>query len=1449
MDWEDPTAGKNVQEGASHVAPQYTGQQNIADTIELKQYDMSFRRVRHLGLTIKKNFILKSRKPIGCCCEVLLPPLFILLLIFGYSLASLDDIAAEEYMQNPVLNTTDTLRTLICVNANESAYETIPNPIQFPRCIGGVFVIPTFLLANQQFLDDLSAFETEIRNLQPPYDFTTIFEITQRNALTPEERRELAEANPDLVAEVSKVIRTGQFGIVLKDSDIYVERPAGGETTTFERVGNLAAIPTGSQTDQVYQVFRDLAGTKNPSDILHFDAYFVLQKAVYTFEDDGADRGRSVVLSLFHAGEMEFAYNREDDDSTVTCEQIRNIISHFSNTTTMFNSVYNRTKLRLGNEETACRGVWDDEDNAIDFIKSDGADQTWALLVFHAIDEQARTLDYSIRMNYTATPNTGSKTNPYSQGLGGRPHLQYLLSGFASVQSLVFSYPYASKGGIAPRNADSVFSSVPPTTESSNFIQSPMATESYRESEFFKRAGEALPLYICFAFIFPVSRLVSAMVTEKEQRQREGMLIMGLARSSFYLSWFLTYVFLMFLSALIIMLICMDGLFQHADPMVILLHFWLYGISLTAWSIMVSVFFSKARIAATVAPFLLIGFSVPSRIVGTRASVQEQRGMSLLCPSAFGYASEVITGYEGAGVGANFDNIQDNEYSILDGWVFLLFDTFLYMLVAWYLDHVFPSEWGVKLNPFFFLFPSYWCGKPTVRTSKNDPTAPTPILEENQNKGLEEKIVIRDLTKKFSDKATPAVNHLGYGNPNGELAFYEGQIQCILGHNGAGKTTLINMLTGMLEPDAGDCTIYDHSILNEMDEIRKNLGLCPQHNILWDDLTAREHIDYFGRLKGVPGSVLKDLTDKMLDLVNLGSKKDAYAKTLSGGQKRKLSVAIALIGGPRLVFLDEPTAGMDVESRRAMWHLLRRPEILKDRCIVLTTHYMDEADLLGDNVMIMDQGHLHARGSPFYLKQKLGVGYNLSIVMKTGASVSTLEETVKSHVNLAQVLSANGNELRMQLPMFLPVTDDVINAHLVNEEDADLKQLLLDEEDFPRRLEMLSSNVSKSGAHPSVEAILKASRAQSVFPDLFDSLELQKADMIESYGVGVTTLEEVFMKIAMESDHYAGTFESGEDGSRDVVGAKNDNFKLYSITDEDSAPPIEGTQLIMAQFFALFKKRFQFARRDKRTMFFQFILPVLCVILAVGLGKIPLPGQPTTFLDVTQFSDEPLKVPVSSSTEASQFSPFNSAFQYCGEGFEEDYCFIKAPLFLYDNVTATNAAVQTGKELSVYLAETYYQHGEFERPISYSVYDGEEYANSSTVLLHNATWVHSFPTSLNILHNSILSEVYGSGAKVTVQNHPLPLSDYFEEFIRSIQVLLTGIVILLPFTILPSNYVAFVVKERECKVSHFSLSTHPLLCLLPYALCLSLPFFALALHTLNPLSLSLRLRPSNSSLV
>ncbi len=218
----------------------------------------------------------------------------------------------------------------------------------------------------------------------------------------------------------------------------------------------------------------------------------------------------------------------------------------------------------------------------------------------------------------------------------------------------------------------------------------------------------------------------------------------------------------------------------------------------------------------------------------------------------------------------------------------------------------------------------------------------------------ESAITIENLTKKYEDKT--AVDDLS-------LHVFKGELFGLLGPNGAGKTTTIGILCGLIKPTSGTAKIFGYDVLKETQKVKEQIGVCIQETAIYPYLTGIENLELFGKLYGMNKKDIKERSNMLL--TNMALKEDAKRVTAkySGGMKRRLSLALALIHDPQMAFLDEPTVAMDPQSRHAVWDFIKEQKT-KGKTIVLTTHYMEEAEELCDRIGIIDNGKLIALGTP-----------------------------------------------------------------------------------------------------------------------------------------------------------------------------------------------------------------------------------------------------------------------------------------------------------------------------------------------------------------------------------------------------------------------------------------------------------------------------------------------------
>ena len=259
----------------------------------------------------------------------------------------------------------------------------------------------------------------------------------------------------------------------------------------------------------------------------------------------------------------------------------------------------------------------------------------------------------------------------------------------------------------------------------------------------------------------------------------------------------------------------------------------------------------------------------------------------------------------------------------------------------------------------------------------------------------EEVIRAENLTKVYN-RSLVAVDHINF-------SVREGEIFGFLGPNGAGKTTTIGMLTTVLKPTEGTALVLGYDIVKQDSEVRKIIGVVPQEYTADEDLTGYENIMLCADLYGIPRDVAKKRALELLELVELADFKDKKVETYSGGMRRRLELAIGLINRPKVLFLDEPTLGLDVQTRAATWEYIRRLKKEYGMTIFMTTHYLEEADTLCDRIAIIDHGKIVVTGSPSELKDSIG-GDIITIAIKENADVTNI---IKSVENVKEVRNEN----------------------------------------------------------------------------------------------------------------------------------------------------------------------------------------------------------------------------------------------------------------------------------------------------------------------------------------------------------------------------------------------------------------------------------------------------------
>lgn len=277
-------------------------------------------------------------------------------------------------------------------------------------------------------------------------------------------------------------------------------------------------------------------------------------------------------------------------------------------------------------------------------------------------------------------------------------------------------------------------------------------------------------------------------------------------------------------------------------------------------------------------------------------------------------------------------------------------------------------------------------------------------------------IEIDSVTKRFED--TLAVDDLS-------MTVEKGELFGLLGPNGAGKSTLTKMISGMLNPTSGTIKVADHNIQKEPMKVKEMLGVVPQDIVLYDYLNAKENLSFYGRLYGLSGKKLKNRINELLNFTQLDEKAvKRHVSTYSGGMKRRVNIAAALLHEPQVILLDEPTAGLDPQNKHALWDIIQK---LKEqgKTIVLTTHMMEEAEELCSKVAIMDHGKIIALGSPSQLVKQVKMENTITVI--PDKSSPELLAKIKSIAGVKNAYtSQEANEVRETLKVITDCPDDIL---------------------------------------------------------------------------------------------------------------------------------------------------------------------------------------------------------------------------------------------------------------------------------------------------------------------------------------------------------------------------------------------------------------------------------------
>ena len=509
------------------------------------------------------------------------------------------------------------------------------------------------------------------------------------------------------------------------------------------------------------------------------------------------------------------------------------------------------------------------------------------------------------------------------------------------------------------------------------------------------------PIFITFIYSVLFLDFCFRMIYEKQGKLDKFLNRQGIKKFDFFISWFLTYIVLSSFSTIIILYFLIKLIFEIPNYSLLIITQILFSLSNFAMSFFIQTISTSIKLGQTLFFVLYLGTGLLSIPISLPNASRFFKIIMLIFPQINQLFNTQILIHFQLYINYDFNCIffDYNGVTFFETLLFYLIDLFLYIFGSFFILNY--RESGLPLLQ--YIFSSFWGKARKIEENGNlyqDDSLDLIVTNHEElteyNKSLKETnsmLNIQNVTRIYNDVI--AVNDF-----KGEM--FPGEIFCLLGHNGAGKTTLIKMISGIEDPDNGDIFLNGTSLITNKDYLYKNIGLCEQEDIFFDYLTVEEHLKYMQELKGERSNERE--IDDLLRRIGLLEKNKSLCKELSGGQKRKLCIALALIGNSQLVLLDEPTSGMDVIAKKALWEFLRGYK--KDKIIILTTHSLDEAEYLGDRIGIMSMGKFICSGTSSFLKEKYPSGYNLNLIID---SKKFNHQMKNSFINEIKKLDFNAN--------------------------------------------------------------------------------------------------------------------------------------------------------------------------------------------------------------------------------------------------------------------------------------------------------------------------------------------------------------------------------------------------------------------------------------------------------
>ncbi|XP_067204074.1 uncharacterized protein ldd isoform X2 [Linepithema humile] len=868
---------------------------------------------------------------------------------------------------------------------------------------------------------------------------------------------------------------------------------------------------------------------------------------------------------------------------------------------------------------------------------------------------------------------------------------------------------------------------------------------------------ESQGMQVCFYFalMMCVGAAVRHIVWERESQNSMVMSVMGLKPWRNTLAWFITsFAELSIVMVSIALILLVGKILPRSNPILILVLLFDYIFSLVTFCYMISTMFSSASLAAVTTVVMFLLTYMPYVIVIAMEAVFGLGYKLLICLSmstSFCYGCLFAVRKEVQGTGLSWSSVWE-ESSPGDpmslGLVLLMiaFDGCLYAAIG------------------------YLVARYTNSDDESDISSLT--------------VIEKQIGVKF--EGVRKVYHTERGDvvavEDFTLKLCEGEVTSLLGRNGAGKTTIIKMLTGMIAPSSGEIC------LNGAEGCKPEIGVCPQDNVLIGTLTPREHMIFYWKLKK-PSDNNIDMqknVDEMLASLELGRQEHEPVSRLSGGTRRRLCVALAFLGSPRLVILDEPGAGVDPAARRRIWRLIDQHRV--GRTVLLSTHHLDEADMLSDTVVVMHKGKILCTGSPLSLKTTHGRGYRLNVSFPPEhcangeAGMGGIGETID----------------KKDLKALRAIVEEIVPNVMINE---------VSESEVIVTLPFQGKN----GINNDIAQAAKA---------LEDNRKLLG---FSHFSLECDTLERVFLDLCARADNGSSIIKANEDSVTNAehveIPMPNNDIDFISTEMVLKPSPIR-------QMKAMIKKRLWHFARDWRAPLAALVLPTMFVAVAMGFSLIrpPSEDEPALILTPKLYNTH---LTYFYSIDGSSDSFLQHVSMQLHDRFGDDYAGAWQTL---PNDTGTcecldgqqscrgvskavEGLLQTlpGRPTLDWIVSTHQEYIE-KRYGGWSLSHFKD--DPLFVVWYNNKGHHSLPAYLNALNEAIL-RASGVQGHLTTINHPLKLSsDQLNRttLLQHVADVGVAIVLLIAFSLVGAQGAKELVRERlsEEKRILYLAGVHPI---------------------------------------